>query len=133
MNFAQTARPLAVTVLTVFAAVAGVLAALDTLRFLNILPIVVFGPLRFFDFNLFGAILSGLVTVIWFSTVGQLWRLDPRGWMFVVVVAAMNLIFLLIAWLGRSSFSAVLPGMIANGAALAIAFLPDTKRAFGRG
>jgi hypothetical protein len=131
MSVAKT-RPLAVTILAALALIAGLGAVLDTLRFLNILPIVVVGPLRFFDFNFFGALLSGLVALIWFTTASQLWRLDARGWQFVVIVAILNLILLLVSWLGRSSFGAVLPGLVINGAALAMAFLPDTQRAFGR-
>jgi hypothetical protein len=131
MQVEQT-RPLAVTLLAVLAAIAGIAAFIDTLRFLGLLPIAQLGPLLFFDFSLFGAVLSGIVALIWFSTAGQIWNLDQRGWMFVIFVAVLNLILLLLAWLGRSTFGAVLPGMLIALATLGLAMAPDTRRAFGR-
>jgi hypothetical protein len=44
----------------------------------------------------------------------------------------LNLIFLAIAVLGQTSFSAVLPSMLLSLAALALALLPSTKAAFGQ-
>ena len=77
-------------------------------------------------------LLAGLLALIWFWTVIQLWNLDPRGWLFAVVVAAFNLILLGLAWLGQSSFQAVLPGLVLNGLALILGMLPGTKAAFGQ-
>ena len=125
-------RTAAVTILAILAALAGISAGVDVLRFLGILPIAVLGPLRFFDVSILGALLSGVVALIWFSTARQLWNLDPRGWLFVITIALLNLIFLAIAVLGQTSFSAVLPSMLLSLAALVLALLPSTKAAFGQ-
>jgi hypothetical protein len=82
--------------------------------------------------SILGALLAGVVALIWFSTARQLWNLDPRGWRFVITIALLNLIFLAIAVLGQTSFSAVLPSMLLSLAALALALLPSTKAAFGQ-
>jgi hypothetical protein len=62
----------------------------------------------------------------------QLWNLDPQGWLFVVVIAIVNLIFLLIAILGETSFQAVSWNIIVNALALVLALLPNTRAAFGQ-
>jgi hypothetical protein len=124
-------RTLAITILAIVAAIAGVLAVIDTLRLLGILPTTVLGELKV---NLgpqwFGAILAGIVAVIWFVVSFQLWKVDPRGWLFVVVIAVINLVFLGLAILGKSTFGSVLPALAFNVLALILALLPSTKAAF---
>ncbi|MGL4650164.1 MAG: hypothetical protein ACRC1H_12195 [Caldilineaceae bacterium] len=127
-------RTLPITLLAVISVIAGISAVFDTFRYLGWMPTsvtTVMGELSFYNFSWFGAILSGLVALIWFATAGQLWRLDPRGWMFVAVIATINLVFLLLAWLGQSSWSSVALGVIISGVALILAMLPSTKAAFG--
>ena len=94
-------RPFAVTLLAIVAVVAGLIAVMDTLRYLGLLPITALGELNFFGTNIFGAILAGIVALIWFSVARQLWNLDAQGWLFVVVIAIFNLILA-----GRSRSSA---------------------------
>jgi len=125
-------RPLAVTILAIVAVIAGLLAVLDVLRYLGFLPIVALGPLEFFGVSILGAILAGIVAVIWFGVARQLWSLDPRGWLFVVVIAVVYLIFDFVAILGGSTFQAVLPSLAVNGLALILGLLPSTKAAFGQ-
>ena len=76
--------------------------------------------------------LSAIVAAIWFSVVRQLWNLDERGWQFVVIIAILNLVLVLAAVLGRTTFQAVSLSVIVNAAALILALLPGTKAAFGR-
>lgn len=128
---APARRTLLITVLAILAVVAGVLAVIDTLRFLGLLPFYTLGELKFFNTSFFGAILSGLVALIWFSTAAQIWRLDPRGWLFIVTIATLNLIFLVMALIGRSTWEAVALGIVVNAVALIIGLLPSTKAAFG--
>ncbi len=126
-------RTLPIIILAILAVVAGISAVVDTLRLMGWLPTTLtttLGELEFYNVNWFAAILTGVVALIWFATAGQLWRLDPRGWLFVAVIATINLIFLVLAWFS-SSFQAVAVSMAVNVVALILAMLPSTKAAFG--
>lgn len=125
-------RTFAITLLAVLAAIAGIIAIVDVFRYLGLLPMGELFGVSFFGVNWFGAILSAIVALIWFSVARQLWYLDPRGWLFVVVIAIINLIFLLLAILGQTTFQAVALNIIVNGLALILAFLPNTREAFGQ-
>src|SRR3954453_12150385 len=104
-------RTLAVTILAIVAVIAGIWNVMDTLRYLGLIPVVeVLGfGIKLFNVNWLGAILSGIVAVIWFSVARQLWRLDERGWLFVVLIAAFDLFFLLLSMFGGTSFQAIAP------------------------
>ncbi|HEY7062751.1 MAG TPA: hypothetical protein VII06_14830 [Chloroflexota bacterium] len=125
-------RDAAVVILTGLALVSGLLEVVDVLRFLGILPMGEIFGLQFYGVNWLGALLSGIVAVIWFSVVRQLWNLDPQGWLFVVVIAILNLALLLAAVVGRTTFQAVSLSAVVNAAALILALLPSTQAAFGR-
>ena len=49
-------RPIGVTILAILAALGAIMAIIHTLQMLHLLP-VFFGPVRFFAFDLLGAIL----------------------------------------------------------------------------
>ena len=121
-------RTAAVSVLAALAAVAGVIAAVDVLRYLGLLP----WGMHFFGVSWLGAILSGIVALIWFSVARQLWNLDPRGWMFMVFIAILNLILLSLAIVGSTTFQAVALNFFVSALALLLAWLPSTKTAFGQ-
>ena len=127
-------RTVAVAILAVIAVLAGMWNVMDTLRYLGLIPVVeVLGfGLKLFNVNWLGAILSGIVAVIWFSVAAQLWRLDPRGWLFIVMIAGFDLVFLFLAMIGGTSFQAIAPAVLLCAAALLLALLPGTKDAFGR-
>jgi hypothetical protein len=123
-----------VVILAVIAVLAGIWNVFDTLRYLGLIPIAeVMGySLKLFNVNWLGAILSGLVAVIWFAVAGQLWRLDPRGWLFIVLIAAFDLFFLFLSLLGGTNFQAIAPAVLLCAIGLGLALLPGTKNAFGR-
>lgn len=125
-------RTIWIDILTLLTILAGAAAVFDVLRFLGLLPIGEIWQLRFYDRNWFGALLAGLVALIWFSTASQLWNLDPRGWIFVVVIAILELVFLGLSALGGSSWQAVLPGIILCGLVILMSMLTSTREAFGR-
>jgi hypothetical protein len=125
-------RPLAVTLLAILAAIAGILAVLDVLRYLGILPIAALGPVNFFGVSILGAIMAGIVAAIWFWAAVKLWNLDPQGWLFVVVIAIVYLVFDFVAILGGSSFQSMLPSIVISGLALILGILPSTREAFGQ-
>lgn len=125
-------RPVASVILTVLAVVAGCFAVLDVLRYLRLLPVAVVGEVSFYGFSLLGALLAGIVAVIWFWVAGRLWNLDPRGWLFVVCIAVIYLVLDFIAILAGTPFQVMLPSAVFSVVALIFALLPGTRRAYGQ-
>ncbi len=120
----------AIWLLTILAVIAAIFAVIDTLRLMGILPVAVLGPMNFYRTSWLGAILAGIVALIWFVTAWQLYNVDPRGWLFVVVIAVINLIFLFLAILGQTTFQSVIVEVALNVVALILGLLPSTKNAF---
>jgi hypothetical protein len=125
-------RTLAVIILAALAVIAGILALLDAARYMGWLPIATLGDMKFVLPNAqwFAAIMSAIVGVIYFVVAWWLWNLNPSGWLFVVVISIINLIFLFLAILGQTTFTAVALQVIVNAAALILALIPSTKAAF---
>ncbi len=125
-------RPFGVTVLAVLAAIAAIIAVIHTLQMLHLFPIRgPFGVFAFFTFDLLGAILWGILALIYIWVVNKLWNLDPQGWLFVAVLSALNLILAVISIFGQSTWQAMLPSILVNGLILIYTQLPGTKEAFG--
>jgi predicted flap endonuclease-1-like 5' DNA nuclease len=125
-------RPFGVTILAILAAIAAIIAIVHTLQMLHLFPIRgPFGIFTFFTFDLLGAILWGILALIYIWVTNKLWNLDPQGWLFVVVLAALNLILAVISIIGQSTWQAMLPSIIVNGLILLYSLLPGTKEAFG--
>jgi hypothetical protein len=122
-------RTAAIYILAIIAVIAGIVAIVDTLRYMQWL----FSPLSFIGGSLFGAILSGLVAIIWFWAAARIWNLDPRGWLFMVTIAAVYLIFDVVALIAGTPIDLMMGSIIINGLALILGLLPSTKREFGTG
>ena len=125
-------RPFAVTLLAVVAVIAGLVAILDTLSYLGFRPIASLGPVNFYGSNFFGAFLAAVVAVIWFSVARQLWSLDPRGWLFVVVIAILYLVLGFVGLLAGNAFQSVSLSLSISAIALLLAMLPGSRAAFGQ-
>jgi len=123
-------RPFGVTVLAIVAGIAGVLAAYHTLQYLHILPFWL-GTLGFYGFDLWGALLWGLLTVTYAWVVSMLWTMNPSGWLFLVAIAVCNLVLAVLSIIGSSTVQAMLPAIVVNGLVLIYCLVPGTKRAFG--
>jgi hypothetical protein len=123
-------RPFGVTLLAILAAVAAIVAIIHTLQLLHLWPIWI-GPMRFFTFDLLGAILWGILALIYIWLVRMLWNVDPQAWLFLVVLSAFNLILAFVSMLGQSSWEAVAPTILVNLIILVYCLLPGTKAAFG--
>ena len=89
------------------------------------------GPVTFFTFDLLGALCWGVLTAIYIWVLLMLWNVKPQAWLFVLVVAGINLFLAFLSILGASSFQAMLPAILINGLILVYCLLPGTKQAFG--
>ena len=116
--------------LTIFAAIASFL---DAARYMGWIAVDSVGDIDFFidDAQWLGAIFAGLIGLIWIAVAGWICSEDTRGWMFVVILAAFNLFFILISLIGSTTFENIWPQLVINGGVLVIAFLPTTQAAFG--
>jgi hypothetical protein len=124
-------RPLAVTILGIIAIVAGVIVLLEALLFFGV-AIATLVRLDFFGSAWLGGALALIVAIIWFVTARQLFALDPRGWMFVVVISILTLVINIVSLLGGNEFSSLWWSFIAPVLALILSFLPGTREAFGQ-
>lgn len=123
-------RPFGVTLLALLAAAGALVNIWQTLQMLHILPISI-GGTHFFTFDLVGAILFGLLAAIDIWVFVLLWNTNPQGWLFLTVLAVLNLILAFVSILGQSTFSAMLPSLLINGLILLYCLLPGTRQAFG--
>jgi len=124
-------RPIGVTILAVLAALAAIVAIIHTLQMLHLWPVWL-GPVRFFSFNLIGAIMWGIMAAIWIWLVRGLWNIDPSAWLFLVILTILNLSLALISLLGQSTLAGLAPTLLLNGIILIYSLLPGTQKAFGR-
>ncbi|MCB0044597.1 MAG: hypothetical protein H6642_07915 [Caldilineaceae bacterium] len=126
-----------VVFLAILAVIAGIMNLLDAARYMGWLPVSITTILGEYQFVLpqaywLGAIMAVIVGLIWFSVANQLWNLNPQGWIFVVAIAVVNLVFLFVALIGATPFMAILWPLIINVLALVLAMLPSTRTAFGQ-
>jgi hypothetical protein len=131
----QKSRPFGVTLLAILAGLGAVVAVWHTLQFLHILPLNIetaLGEVRFFTFDIFGAMLWGIMALIWIWVARGLWNLDPQAWLFVVVLATLNLILAVVSVFGASTWQAMLPSLIVNGLVLIYGVSSGVKSAFGQ-
>jgi hypothetical protein len=123
-------RPVGVTILAVLALLAAGVALMHTLQMLHLWPIFL-GPVAFFTFDLFGALCWGALTAIYIWLLMMLWNVKPQAWLYLILVAGLNLFLAFLSILGASSFQAMLPAILINGLILVYCLLPGTKQAFG--
>jgi hypothetical protein len=128
----QRSRPFGITVLAILAGVACVIDALVTLLFLGAIPVALFGRTGFFGSALLGAIIWGVMAVIWAWVAGGLWNLNPQTWNFVVLFSTLNIILAFVSVLGASTWGSVLPSIIVNAVVLIYSLTPGVRAAFGQ-
>lgn len=127
----QRHRPFGITVLAILAGIAFIVNAFVTLLFLGAIPVALFGGTGFFGAAILGAILWGLMALIWAWVATGLWNLNPQAWLFIVVLAILDLILAGISLLGATTLQAMLPTIIVNAAILIYCVLPGVQEAFG--
>lgn len=129
MSATKPRRPIGITVLALLALLAALAALMHTLQMLHILPFFL-GPVKFFSFDLIGAIVWGVMTALYAWLFRALWTVDLRGWLFVILLAILNLIMAGITILGATTLGAMLPTFIINILILIYALSPGVKEAF---
>lgn len=121
-------RPLGVTILAILAGILAVINLIITLRFLGFFPWL--GLLDTRIFNLWYALVYGLLAYIWFWVAQMLWRVDRQGWIFLLIITVFNLLM---------SFTTMLTGgawydnnitVLLNALILIYIMLPGVRRAF---
>jgi hypothetical protein len=123
-------RPIGVTVLAILAGVLAVLSGIATLRFLGLFPFL--GPLDIRIFNLWYALMYGLLTWVWVWLAQMLWRVDPSAWVFLAVITIFNLTINFVILVTGGDWYDVNVSVILNALILIYVMLPGTRRAFGR-
>ncbi len=123
-------RPIGVTILAILALLGALVAFVYTLQMLHILPFYL-GPIAYWEFSLIGAIFWGFLVFIWLGVFQMLMTMHPSGWLFMVIIAGLTLLFDFFAILGGSSWEAMAPSMLLSGIILIYCLLPGTKKAFG--
>jgi hypothetical protein len=126
----EKTRPIGVTILAFLAILGAINALIYTLQMLHILPVFI-GPVAFFQFSLIGAFFWGLLFFIWLWVFRMLWEVNPQGWMFMMVLSLLNLVFGIINVIGASSWQAMAPIIIISGLVFIYCMMPGTKEAFG--
>jgi hypothetical protein len=124
-------RPFGVSALAILAGFAGVVAAIHTLQFLHLLPFFI-GPVAFFGFDLLAALMWGLIAIIYWWVAKMLWEMDPQGWLFVVILASLNLFFDFLALIGGSSLESMIVSIILNAVILVYCLWPTTRQSFAQ-
>ena len=122
-------RTAAIYILAILAFVAGFAAVIDVFRYLG----WALSELSFLGSPVLGGILSAIVAAIWFGTGFRIWNLDPQGWLFMVAIAAIYLIFDIISLIAGTPIELLLPSILISGLALILGLLPSTKEEFGTG
>lgn len=120
-------RTAGIAILAVIAVIAGIVALVDTIRYLSF----AFSPLSFIGAPWLGAILSGLVALIWFWAASRVWNVDPQGWLFMVSIAAIYIILDIIAVIAGTPIELLFGSLFVSVLALILGLLPSTKREFG--
>ena len=120
-------RTAASYMLAIIAVLAGIVALVDTTRYLGWL----YSPLDFVGSPFIGAILTGLLAAMWFSVAYLIWIVNLQGWFFMVTLAAFALVINLISLISGTPIELLLPSIIISGLVLILGLLPSTRRVFG--
>jgi len=124
-------RPIGVTILAVLAGVAAVLAGYHLLQSFGLLPYTI-GPYSVRGFNLWNALMWGLMLWIWIWVIQMLWNVEEGAWIFLAVISIFNLLVAFSYMIGKAEWSDVSVSFIVNGLILIYLMLPGVRRAFGR-
>ena len=125
-------RPIGVTILAVIAAFLAIIAIVRTLSWLGLFPWIGPGP-AIRTFNLWYALLYGLLAWVYIWLIQMLWQVNPSAWYFLVIITIFNLIvdFVTVVTSNLPTADITTLSLILNGLILIYCVLPGTRRAFG--
>ncbi len=124
-------RPIGVTIIAAVVALAGLLAAVVALQWLGLFGWL--GPTDARQFNLWYALMYGLLAYIYIWVFQMLWTLNEAGWIFVAVITIFDLILGLLTIIGGAFTPSVVQAkFVLDVLILIYIMLPGTRRAFGR-
>jgi len=123
-------RPIGVTILAILAGLAAVMAGIATLRFLGFLPFL--GPLNIRIFNLWYALMYGLLTYVWVWVTKMLWDVEEAAWLFLAVITVFNLTINFVILITGGEWLDVNASVIINSLILIYIMLPGVRKAFGQ-
>ena len=125
------ARPLGITILAGLAGIALVLAVVHLLQAIGLLPYFI-GPVAIRDFNIWYALMWGLMIWVWLWVVRALLVMDPSAWLFVLIVSGFNLIFDFFTLISTpTTVTDLSVSFVLNLIIFGYAILPTTKASFG--
>jgi hypothetical protein len=122
-------RPFGVTILGIVAVLLAFLNAIVMLRFLGFLPFL--GPINIRIFNLWYALLYGLIAYIWAWLAQMIFQVDSQAWMFLAVITIFNLCLDFVLLVTGGSWYDVNLSVIINALILIYIMLPGVRRVFG--
>jgi len=121
-------RPIGVTILAIFAVLLAFLNSIAALRFLGFLPSL--GPIEGRIFNLWYALLYGLLAYIWVWLAQMLLQVDKEAWIFLAVITVFNLCIDFVLLVTGGSWYDVNISVIVSVILLIYIMLPGVRRAF---
>ncbi len=122
-------RPVGVTILAFVAVVLAFLDAIVMLRFLGFIPFL--GPVDVRIFNIWHALLYGLLAYMWIWMAQMLWQVDHQAWLFLVVITVFNLCIDFVLLATGGSWYDVNFSVLLNVLILVYIMLPGVREAFG--
>lgn len=127
-------RPAMVTLISILAGLAAVMAAVRTLQYLGLVPLTVEYLIGKFSFQIYGlwpAIVWGLLTWIYVWLVRMLWNMQRDAWLFLAFVTVVNLLVDFLVLVAGGSFQDIGISFSMNAVILILVMLPRTRNAFG--
>jgi len=124
-------RPIGVTILAVLSGFLAVLAILATLNWLGLVPWFGPGPeIRTFD--LWYALLYGLLAWVYIWLTQMLWRVDKSAWLFLAVITVFNLTidFVTIVTSNMPVADRTTVSIVVNSLILIYIMLPGVRKSF---
>lgn len=122
-------RPIGVTILAIISGFMALLMALIALQWLGLLPWLGPGP-AVRTFNIWYALLYGLLAYIYFWLTQMLWSMDQSAWLFLAVITVFNLILNFISLISGTPWEAVALPIILNTLVLIYIMLPGVRNSF---
>jgi len=125
------ARPIGVTVLAILSGFFALLAVLATLNWLGLVPWFGPGP-AIRTFNLWYALLYGLLAWVYIWLTQMLWRVDKSAWLFLAVITVFNLTidFVTIVTSNMPVSDRTTVSILLNSLVLIYIMLPGVRDAF---